>query len=200
MADRPGRSFWEYHLWFTGRAEYHGQQEPGRPDDPAVRASGENGGEGETRRQADQAALPPVLADPAAVKEGIAQAKQSAAERKVPLTVERVAACLHVEPADIREAVRRTKAVREGAASRRETGPRTARAGTRRRAQQEAGQALEEVSAECRALLMEQGLARSSSPVMPIFGLRVHFGYDERAAGQEAPPAVRFEGEEEIPE
>ncbi|HIW74466.1 MAG TPA: hypothetical protein H9684_09085 [Firmicutes bacterium] len=126
--------------------------------------------------------LPAALTDPERVNEAIERAKRSAAERKVPLTVERLAACLQVEPADIREAVRQAKAGRGGRSSRRR-----------------AGEALKEVCAECRAVLMEQGLARSSSPVLPMFGLKVHFGYTDRPE-EDGVPSVRFEGEDAIME
>ena len=128
---------------------------------------------------------PEILGDPERVKQAVEEARQFAREQKVPLTMERLAACLGVDPEDIRRAVERFKGCGGRAA----------------RKQKAAGKLLEEVSAECRAILMEQGLARSSSPVMPIFGLRANFGYTDKPAPEDASaPAVRFEGEDAIPE
>ena len=135
--------------------------------------------------RAAKRSVPEVLTDPSRVAGAIERARQSAAERKVPLTMERVAACLEVEPWEIRAAIIQAKSSR----------------GRKSSAQKKAGRELEAVCADCRAFLVEQGLSRSSSAVMPIFCLRTHFGYTDRPEEKEtAPAAVYFEGEDAIPE
>ena len=124
------------------------------------------------------------LKDAAQVEEAIGRARRYAQEQGVPLTMERVAACLGAGRKEIQAAIEQAQSCR----------------GTGSRSQKAAGKALEAVSSECRAVLMELGLSRSSSPVMPIFGLKANFGYTDRPTEEPSFETVRFEGEDEIPE
>ncbi len=92
--------------------------------------------------RAAKRSVPEVLTDPGRVAGAIERARQSAAERKVPLTMERVAACLEVEPWEIRAAIIQAKSSR----------------GRKSSAQKKAGRELEAVCADCRAFLVEQGI------------------------------------------
>ncbi len=124
------------------------------------------------------------LKDAVQVEEALGRARRYAQEQGVPLTMERIAACLGAQREDIRAAIHAAKSCR----------------GSGSRSQKAAGKALEAAAAECRAVLMELGLSRSSSPVMPIFGLKANFGYSDRPAEEPPAEAVRFEGEDAIPE
>ncbi|MCI8554814.1 MAG: hypothetical protein HFJ80_07725 [Clostridiales bacterium] len=112
------------------------------------------------------------------VQTAVREAKAFAEEKKVPLTIERLAAFLGVSRMELLEELER----KEGDD---EIGREKARALLRR------------TCAEAVASVVEFGLLKGNTPTMTMFYLKSNAGYRERME-KERPPDICFYGEEEL--
>jgi len=117
---------------------------------------------------------------PERVETAIHQARQRAEERGVPLTLERVAACLGIDRDRLRQLA---------------TGPVTGS-----RAEQEAAQRLRQVYLDCNAALIEELMACKGSHSGAMLLAKNDFGYTDKAEAAAGIPPVRFVGEERLEE
>ena len=115
---------------------------------------------------------------PRFVREGIAQARRLAEDRGVPLTLERVAACLGIGRERLRE---------------------LAAAAGRTRAERETAALLRQVYLDCNAALIEELIACRSSHGGAMLLAKNDFGYTDKGDGAAAEP-VCFVGEERLEE
>ncbi|MBQ8752267.1 MAG: hypothetical protein IJZ13_04095 [Clostridia bacterium] len=116
---------------------------------------------------------------PGRVEEAIVRARARAEERGVPLTLERVAACLGIDRDRLRQLA---------------TGPITGS-----RAEQAAAERLRQVYLDCNAALIEELMACKGSHSGAMLLAKNDFGYTDKAEAAPAPP-VRFVGEERLEE
>lgn len=117
-----------------------------------------------------------ILKKPRAVEAAIEQAMSYARENQVPLTLERVAACVGVRRETIRQLAERTT---------------FADAGERR-----VCRALREAYLRCNADLIEVMMTKSNTSATML--ARDNFGYGEKEVSAEAAEPVVFVGEGEI--
>lgn len=114
----------------------------------------------------------PVLSNmtPEQINDAIARAREYADKKGVPLTLERLAATLGVTRETLSEYVKEYSSTHN-----------------------EGAEALKRAAAECTASVMEHGMVRGNSPIMPIFYLKNNAGYRDRVE-QETTHRVTFIG------
>ena len=112
---------------------------------------------------------------PARVKTALQRWREYAGEKKVPLTAERLAACLHISAARYQRLVSWEGQPPAG--------------------QEEVVALLCAADAEATASVIEHAMLRGTSVNMHLLYLKRHAGYGDRGA---EPAAVRFTGEDEV--
>ena len=117
---------------------------------------------------------------PGRVEEAIVRARARAEERGVPLTLERVAACLGIDRDRLRQLA---------------TGPITGS-----RAEQAAAERLRQVYLDCNAALIEELMACKGSHSGAMLLAKNDFGYTDKVEVAAGMPPVRFVGEERLEE
>ena len=114
----------------------------------------------------------PVLSNmtPEQINDAIARAREYADSKGVPLTLERLAATLGVTRETLSEYVKEYSSTHN-----------------------EGAETLKRAAAECTASVMEHGMMRGNSPIMPIFYLKNNAGYRDKVE-QETTHRVTFTG------
>lgn len=107
------------------------------------------------------------------INDAMIVARQYAETHGVPVTLERLAVCLGIGAKEINEYIAR--------------GDNGGNAG-----EVEIADALKMAKAECQAAMMEHGLERGNSPIMPIFALKANYGYNDKPEGDTARLLVQF--------
>lgn len=117
---------------------------------------------------------------PRRVAEAITQARRFAEERHIPLTLERVAACLSIDRDRLRELATASVA--------------------KSKKEQEIAAQLKQVYLDCNAALIEELMACKSSHGGAMLLAKNDFGYTDKGEPIAAHEPVRFVGEERLEE
>lgn len=113
------------------------------------------------------------------VERALADARVYADAKGVPLTIERLAVCLGIGRCTLLNYDVADDATEEERAI---------------------WGALKNAREECQASMMEHGLGKGNSPIMPIFALKANYNYSDKPADDAQHVYVHFDGEDSIPD
>ena len=119
-----------------------------------------------------------LIQDVGQVESALHEARAYAEEHGVPLTLERVAVCLGISRGRLIEYAERYEPVNED--------------------EEAVQRAIKGVYAECNASMMEHGLVKGNSPIMPIFALKANYGYNDRPENDAVSVNVTITGEHDL--
>lgn len=117
-----------------------------------------------------------ILRDKRRILSAIDEARRYAAENGVPMTIERIAACLGVDREKLLACIR----------------------GDDEEAPPGIVRTLRAAWDECAASLVEQGMTRGGNATMAMFALKCDHGYNDRPDREPSHVVVHFEGEDRL--